>query len=61
MTCRTSPIVILGMSGIFCRFYYIFDGKSLLANNVDPDQMPHHVATDLGLHCIPMTLLRVSR
>ena len=32
----------------------------LLANSVDPDQMPHHVASDLGLHCLPMTLLRVS-
>ena len=35
--------------------------KILLANNVDPDQMPHYVAYDLGLHCLPMTLLRVSR
>ena len=24
-------------------------------NNVDPDQMPHYVASDLGLHCLPMT------
>ena len=23
--------------------------------------MPHYVASDLGLHCLPMTLLRVSR
>ena len=23
---------------------------------VDPDQMPHDVASDLGLHCLPMTL-----
>ena len=29
----------------------------LLANSVDPDQMPHSVASDLGLHCLPMTLL----
>ena len=28
------------------------------ANRVDPDQMPHHVASDLGLHCLPMTLYR---
>ena len=33
----------------------------MLANNVDPDQMPHYVASDLGLHCLPMTVLRVSR
>ena len=33
----------------------------MLANTVDPDQTPHNVASDLGLHCLPMTLLRVSR
>ena len=55
--CWTSPFVILGVSGLFCHFYSIFDKKILLANNVDPDQMPHHVASDLGLHCLPMTLL----
>ena len=27
------------------------------ANSVDPDQMPHYVASDLGLHCLPVTLL----
>ena len=24
--CWTSPFVILGLSGLFCRFYSIFDG-----------------------------------
>ena len=33
----------------------------LIANNVDPDQLPHYVASDLGLHCLLMTLLQVSR
>ena len=32
----------------------MFEGI-LLANNVDPDQTPHHVASDLGLHRLPMT------
>ena len=54
--CWTSPFVILG---VFCRFYSNFDGK--LANTVDLDQTPHYVASDLGLHCLPITLLRVSR
>ena len=27
----------------------------LFANNGDPDQMPHSVASDLGLHCLPIT------
>ena len=29
----------------------------MLGNSVDSDQMPHHVASDLGLHYLPMTLL----
>ena len=30
----------------------------MLANNVDPDQTPHYVASDLGLHCLPVALFR---
>ena len=33
----------------------------LFANSGDPDQMPHSVASDLGLHCLPIALLGVSR
>ena len=33
----------------------------MLANNLDPDKMPHYVTADLGLNCLPMTVLRVSR
>ena len=33
----------------------------LFANSGDPDQMPHSAASDLGLHCLPITLLEVSR
>ena len=33
----------------------------LFANSGDPDQAPHSAASDLGLHCLPFTLLRVSR
>ena len=29
----------------------------LFANSGDPDQMPHYVASDLGLHCLPVTLV----
>ena len=28
----------------------------MLANNVDPEQMPHYVASDLGLLCLSMIL-----
>ena len=42
-----------------CRAYFVafihFGWQILLANTVDPDQTPHYVASDLGLHCLPMT------
>ena len=31
------------------------------ANSVDPDQMPHSAASDLGLHYLPMSLLWEAR
>ena len=33
----------------------------LCANSGDPDLMPHVAVSDLGLHCLPITSLRVSR
>ena len=33
----------------------------LFASTGDPDQMPQNAASDLGLHCLPITLLGVSR
>ena len=52
--CWTSSFVVLGVSGLSCRFI-LFLMKTLLANTVDPDQTPHYVASDLVLHCSPMT------
>ena len=31
------------------------------ANSVDPDQTPHSAASDLGLHCLPMSHLWDAR
>ena len=31
-----------------------------MVNSGDPDQMPHFAESDLGLHCLPVTLLGVS-
>ena len=50
-------------SSLVLLFYFWW--KILLANNVGPHQMshyvmPHKVASDLGLHCLLMTLLWVS-
>ena len=33
----------------------------LFANSGDLDQTPRSAASDLGLHCLPVTLLQVSR
>ena len=33
----------------------------VFANSEDPDQMPHSAVSDLGLHCLPITLLGVSQ
>ena len=30
-------------------------------NSVDPDQTPHSAASDLGLHCLPVSLLWDAR
>ena len=45
-----------GVKSIFSLLFY-FWWKFLLANNVDPYQTPHYVASDLGLHCLPLTIL----
>ena len=49
-----SPFVILGLSGLlFCFSSNLME--VLLANDADPDQTLHDVASDLSLHCLPMT------
>ena len=35
-------------------FTLSFLDKHAWANNVDPDQMPKNVASDLSLHCLPL-------
>ena len=52
----TSPFVILGASGLFCHLYSMVM-EILSANSVYPNQTPRSVASDQGLHCLPMTLL----
>ena len=53
-----NPISIF--SRLAMRFRYSYRKKAkLFANSEDPDQMPHSVASDLGLHCLPITLLGV--
>ena len=33
----------------------------IIANSADLDEMQHHAAFHLGLHCLPKYLFRVSR
>ena len=56
-----SPISILGRSGYEIFTYSWREMAKLIANNGDPDQTPRSAASDLGLYCLLITLLRVSR
>ena len=38
------------------RFPCFSENPILNANSVDPDQMPHSAASDLGLHCLQLSL-----
>ena len=38
----------------------MFFRAELNANSDDPDQTPHFVASDLGLHSLPMSLLWIA-
>ena len=53
------------MIGMLAYVIYIFMQKNslskLFANSGDTDQMLHSVTSDLGLHCLQITLLGVSR
>ena len=40
---------------------FIVETPVLNANSVDPDQTPRSVASDLGRHYLPMSLLRNAR
>ena len=43
--------------GVWCTFLFLscFWWKFMWANSVDPDQMLRSAASDLGLHCLPMS------
>ena len=40
-----------GVRSILSLLFY-FGWKILLENGVDPNQTPHYMAFDLGLHCL---------
>ena len=55
----------MNVSFRYVRLYYLDIPRAklakLLADSEDPDQRPHSVMSDLGLHCLPVTILRVCR
>ena len=62
------PHYILEESNFNVRYVCLWDldipvekKAKLFANIGDPDQTPHSAAADLGLHCLPITRLGVSR
>ena len=40
---------------------WFIENPFLNANNVDPDKTPRSAASDLGLYCLPMSLLWDAR
>ena len=57
----TSPFPILGLLGVFFPFLFKFEKKLLYANRGEPDQMPRFAASDLVLHCLPMSHKKDTR
>ena len=37
--------------------YTMFSDRQAWANSVDADQMPQNVASDQGLHCLPLIII----
>ena len=42
---------------LFIIIIFCLEISELNANSEDPDQTPRSAASDLGLHCLPMSLL----
>ena len=51
---NNDDIIIAGNMGIEYSIYPKYSDRQAWANNVDPDQMPHSVASDQGLHRLPL-------
>ena len=54
------PIFNTRVYGQFLLLLCFIEIQVFNANSVNPDQMPHSVASDLGLHCLPYILSRHS-
>ena len=57
LTLWTGSFQIEGMCGLFLSLPWFIKVHVLNANSVDPYQTPCSVASDQGVHCLPMSLL----
>ena len=48
---------LLSPKQVYFVTFILFLMENPVSNHCRPDQMPHYVASDLGMHCSPMTLL----
>ena len=53
----TGPFTVERMYGHFLYLPCFIEIHAFNLNNVDSDQTPRSVASDLGLNCLPMSLL----
>ena len=61
VTLLTEPFLIYGVSGYISLIPCCVESPLFNANSVDPDQTPRSVASDLGLHCLPLSFLWNAR
>ena len=54
-------LVILGYHGPLVITMFFLEIPVFNANSIGPDQRPHSAASNLDLHCLPFTILRISR
>ena len=54
---------ILSFQGcqVFFVTFILFLMENSVSKQVDPVQTHHYVASDLGLHCLPMIIIQVPR
>ena len=61
---HSSDMSMSNIRGVWLVVFFIITclkKTAFNANSVDPDQTPRSAASDLGLHCLPISLLWNTR
>ena len=61
MTLLTGPFLTYRVAGYISLILCFVESPLFNANSVDPDQTPRSAASDLGLYCLPLSLLWDAR